>query len=159
MLVNDTITFSGLSPAVYNLSVTDANGCVVATQHTLSNPNNPCYVTLSLKLFIQGFYHSPAYMNAVIDPVTSPGICDTTSVELHDFHTPFSIQYKTTCYLDTTGNSQVVFPGSAWMNNYYIVVNSIETWSKYPVQLGEFNYFDFTVNPGPAFKNFGLKTD
>ena len=105
-------------------------------------------VTLNLKVFIQGFYLNNGIMNAVVDPINNPTLCDTIIVELHNASSPYNLEHSVKNTIDVNGNGQFIFPADVLTHSYYIVVrhrNSIETWSKTPVLFnGAVVNFDFT---------------
>ena len=107
-----------------------------------------CSVTLNLKLFIEGYYLGGDSMNAVVDPVNYPLLCDTIIVELHNAVTPYNIVYTLKGVIDIFGNGKFIFPLAALNESYYIVIkhrNAIETWSNLPVYLNNYHIaFDFT---------------
>ncbi len=155
-LASDSTTIANLFSGNYALYVVDSNGCYNTFQYNLSTPSNPCNVWINLKLFIQGFYQSPTQMSAVIDPTGAPGTTDAILVELHANQPPFAIAFSATGFLDTSGSCQVVFPGLAWANIYYLVVkhrNSLATWSKFPITIAETNFFNFSSSTVPAIRN------
>lgn len=107
---------------------------------------------VNLKAFIEGLYIGGGQMTSVlntIDPGTYPvNYCDTITVELHGASTPHNLIESKKVILLTNGNAEVQLPSSLNNNAYYIVVryrNSVETWSKQPVVLGNVTYFDFTT--------------
>jgi len=62
--------------------------------------------------------------------------------------TPYNILDTRTVILSTGGNATAQFPPALIGTNAFIVIrqrNSIETWSKLPVMLGQTTFFDFTV--------------
>ena len=107
----------------------------VASAATVVTVNN-CFNTLNLKAFIQGFYLGGGLQQAVLDPVASPTICDSITVELHSSTSPYALLYATKNVLATNGTGSFQFPAATLGNSYYVVIhhrNSIETWSKLPI--------------------------
>ena len=115
-----------------------------------------CSVTLQLKLFINGFYKGGGLMNATVDPINLPNICDTLIVELRNNSFPFSVNYTDTSILDISGNASFNFPQSQG-HSYFLAVhhrNSLETWSAFPVLFNAqtINY-SFADSIGKAYGN------
>ncbi|MBP6335678.1 MAG: hypothetical protein KA444_09425, partial [Bacteroidia bacterium] len=95
-----------------------------------------CFVTLNLKVMIEGFYLGNGRMAATIDSVNYPGVCDSLMVELHSSSAPFTQLYSDTTLIDIYGNGSFVFPGTLQNQSCYIVVrhrNTLETWTAFPV--------------------------
>ncbi|MFN8154026.1 MAG: PKD domain-containing protein [Bacteroidia bacterium] len=96
---------------------------------------NP-YITLNVKVFIEGFYNPVTNgLNAIADPM-HPAESDTISVALASAASPFNIVYTDEGIVGTNGNAQFNFPIAALNQSFYIVVrhrNAVETWSKTPV--------------------------
>ena len=107
-----------------------------------------CSVTLNIKMFIEGYYIGGNNMNAAVDPINYPTLCDTVVVELHDETSPFNLAHSIKSVIDITGNGQFIFPSTVLNGTFYIVIkhrNSIETWSKFPVFFNTQQVsFDFT---------------
>lgn len=161
-IVSAPISFSADSTGIdsigagsYTLIVTDANGCTSSQTVVVSDPANPCSVTLNLRLFIEGFYQSNGLMTGVL----SSSIADSVSIHLADTTAPYTVQHSAIGLMGVDGYTSVVFPPSVWNSSWYIVVNhrnSIETWSKSPVWIGggvvqqDFTDSSSSFAPAPA---------
>jgi hypothetical protein len=103
---------------------------------------------LQLRMFIQGFYIGGGLMNAVADPINTPLITDTISFSLmYNQITPITI-FQKKVVLTTDGFCNLTLPSFAYNHNYYLKINhrnTIETWSKLPVQLKTFNKYNFST--------------
>jgi PKD repeat protein len=144
-----TPTISVSTAGTFTVTVTDGNGCSGASP-SVSTTVNVCTLNLNLKAFIEGYYLPGGSMQAVLfnaGIVSDPLICDSIIVELHDQLNPVTIVSSNTVALHTNGWAQLTLPGAFIGGNYYIVIrsrNTIETWSKLPVTLGNNTTFDFT---------------
>lgn len=88
--------------------------------------------TLSVKMFIEGFYLGSSTMIGVI----SPTVTDTVTIELASATTPFSILYSDKKTISPSGIGSFLFPTAPQGTSYYIVIkhrNGLETWSSSPV--------------------------
>lgn len=129
----DSTGIDSLVAGNYTLQITDAYGCVVNSTYPLQDPLNPCSVTISLRLFLEGFYTGSNTMTAVINQ--SAQLTDSVRLELRDTIAPFAIQHVGTGVVNSSGYVDFVFPPTLWQQSYFLVVkhrNSIETWSKIP---------------------------
>lgn len=111
---------------------------------------------LSVKCFIQSFYSGGGLMRPVLanqlQPST-PGICDTITVELHSASSPYAL--VASAYKVIGQNGIVTCPFTVNAGNYYIVVkhrNALQTWSAAPVSLTTYNTgYDFTIAASQAY--------
>lgn len=151
----DSTGIDSIGAGSYTLIVTDANGCTSSQMVVVSDPANPCSVTLNLRLFIEGFYQSNGLMTGVL----SSSIADSVSIHLADTTAPYTVQHSAIGLMGVDGYTSVVFPPSVWNSSWYIVVNhrnSIETWSKSPVWIGggvvqqDFTDSSSSFSPPPA---------
>ncbi len=141
------------------LTVTDITGCYANDFQTIYV--NHCYKTLSLKLFLQGYYLSgtqtmtSALLNQGQNNTSTQ--TDTVTVELHDVMMPQNIIATSKGVVNTDGTMACNFYNlPSYTMGYYIVVkhrNSIETWSN---GLLMFNYmnqanYDFTTAASQAY--------
>ena len=107
-------------------------------------------INLHVDVFIQGFYLGSGVMTPVLynnGLSTNINDVDSIRVELHDAVMPYGLVATANGILKTNGNLDVEFPPTLLNGSYYIVIkhrNSIETWSKYPVQLVNPTNYDFT---------------
>ena len=101
-----------------------------------------------LRMFIQGFYIGGGFMNAVADPINAPLVTDTISFSLMSNQlVPVTI-FQKNVLLSTDGFCNLTLPSFAYNQNYYLKINhrnSIETWSKLPIQLKTFNKYIFST--------------
>ncbi len=137
----------------YSVTVTSAAGCTRTSLNTAVTVNN-CSVTLNIKLFIEGFFKSGGTLEATVDPVLYPALCDTIIVELHNTVSPYSTVYSVQGVINTTGNGSFIFPGGALGNSYYLAIrhrNALETWSASPVLISGTTAYDFTTAANKAF--------
>jgi hypothetical protein len=135
-LTGDSTGIDGIPSGNYQLVITDNNGCVTTNNYVLVDPPNPCSISISLRLFIEGFYGGNQTMTAVAN--ASTGIADTVTLELHEIVAPYGIIQSASSAIDTSGWGEFVFPASLWQQSFYIVIkhrNSLETWSKTPFYL------------------------
>jgi len=130
---NDSTGLDSLIAGTYHLQVTDNNGCVTTRNYPVQDPPNPCSVTISLRLFIEGFYTGAQTMASVVNPGLQ--LTDTVYLELRSTTTPYSLMHNGSGVVNSNGYVDFIFPPSLWQQSYYLVLkhrNSIETWSKTP---------------------------
>jgi len=156
---NSNATFNQLSSTSINttvpvgvntgvISLTQANGCSTQSSSIfiLSNPTN---VTLTVRAFIQGFYLGGGQMNAVLNPEALPLVTDSITLYVMSTLYPHSEIINRTAVINTNGYASFILPSTFANNSYYLVLkhrNSIETWSKSPVFIGNGTAnFDFTI--------------
>ncbi len=163
-----------LQSGTYTAIATDLQGCsssdtALITQGISEICNNNiddncngfidegCSVTLNLKVLFEGFYLSNGIMNAVIDPLTYPNLCDTVTVELHNPTSPYQLAVNDKKTIDINGNGQFSFPASVFNQSYYIVIkhrNTLETWSSNTVLFNNpVTNYDFSVSANMAYGN------
>ncbi len=114
-----------------------------------------CSASLSLKLFIEGFYRGSGIMQAVAEPVLHPEVCDTVIVSIADYNFPDSIFRSTKGILDTSGNGLFTFD-EVPPSNYFIVVkhrNAMETWSNTSIPSSPSMMYDFSTDGAKAYGN------
>ncbi|MBK9637324.1 MAG: choice-of-anchor B family protein [Bacteroidetes bacterium] len=132
-MVPDSTGIDSLIAGIYQLQITDNNGCVKTSSYSMLDPLNPCSVTISLRLFVEGFYTGSNTMTPVVNSTLQ--LTDTIHFELRDPNAPYAVQHTATGVVNSSGYIDFVFPPSLWQQSYYMVVkhrNSIETWSKTP---------------------------
>ncbi len=135
--INDTITGCFLTitgnGTIRNRSL--SSNCPLGYQ-VITSP------TLNLKVFFESYYAGNNSMLAIVDPINSPTVFDTITVELHHTFYPFNLAYKTKGIISTHGKGQFSYPSSVLSQSFYLAIrcrNSVETWSKNPV------LFDSTI--------------
>lgn len=151
----DSTGLDSIGAGFYILNVTDANGCTASGSIVVTDPQNPCLVTLNLRLFIEGFYQGNESMAGILNSTST----DSVMIHLADTAAPYTIQYTATGIVDVNGYVSLVYPAPVWNKSWYVVINhrnSIETWSKVPLWIGGgVVQQDFTDNsssfaPSPA---------
>jgi hypothetical protein len=109
--------------------------------------NAPCQ-SISLNLFIQGYYQSAGTMNPVLfnQGITSNlNVTDSIQVELRSAVVPYTLIAQTKALLNVNGTVSCHFLAASGL--YYIVIrhrNGVQTWSASPINVG----------PGSVFYNF-----
>lgn len=101
-----------------------------------------------LRMFIQGFYLGGGLMNAVVDPINFPLVTDTISISLMSNEIVPIAVFQKKILLNTNGFTYLTLPAFVYKHKYYLKINhrnTIETWSKLPLQFKTFNKFDFTT--------------
>lgn len=143
------------------IKLTNSDGCFTSTSNPfgVGVPTPSCNVTI--KIFIEGLYTNNNVLIPVSDAVNAPSTADTISVSLYSSSFPYNFITTRKAVLNVTGNATVSFPSVYSGGSYYLVVNhrnSIETWSKNPVQLplGGINYNFASPNSSQRSKNNGI---
>jgi uncharacterized repeat protein (TIGR03803 family) len=116
--------------------------------------NGLCITIVNVKAFIQGFYVGGGAMNATVDPMGYPALCDTILVRLASDVYPYTVLFEDTAYLQTDGTLEASFPAAASGNSYYLVLkhrNALETWSAAPVVVSNNMLFDFSTAAAQAY--------
>ena len=108
------------------------------------------FVTLNMKLFIEGFYDAGTNMMApAIDAAAYPTLADTITLSLAQPTSPYNLVYTDKKVVSTNGQVSFTFPLAILNQSYYLVIkhrNSLETWSKNPVLFNTANKsFDVTA--------------
>jgi len=132
----DTMQTGSLSPGQYALVVSDAKGCTLTSTVTVPPAPNPCAITITMRLFIEGFYLINGTMRAVSGG--DPSHSDTILLELREPIAPYTVVASSYGIVDTSGWVVFSFPGSLWQQSLYLVLkhrNSVETWSSSPLHL------------------------
>lgn len=121
------------------------------TVHRISNFPCSADVSLQLGLFIQGLYEAngemtPVLLNSGIS--TNSSECDSITVELRNPLNTSEIIDSWKTILHTDGNTTVYLPDTYLGQSYYLCIrhrNSVETWSKTPITISQFNSYDFRI--------------
>ncbi len=150
-------TYTASQSGNYTVTVTNRQACTATSSQVnllfdLTTPT--CPTMLSMKIFLEGFYLGSRTMIATVDPETYPTLCDTITAELHNVNPPYGLVYSSKSTISTSGQGTFQFPPSATGNNYYIAIqhrNSIETWSKFPVQFITSTTYDFSTSATKAY--------
>lgn len=135
----------------YQVVVTAPNGCTATAPLSVDVVLCASAATVNLKAYIQGYMNGPATMSALLfnnGLSSDPQACDSLTVELRSPANPSLVQFSSSTLLSTGGVATASFPPAVYGNTYYLVVrsrNGIETWSKWPVQLGAVSVFDMTA--------------
>ena len=91
----------------------------------------------------------PALFNAGVS--SDAFIADSIIIVFHLGNAPYLADTSIATIVDINGNASVALPSSMMGNPYYITIvhrNSIETWTKLPVELGALTNVDFnTIKP------------
>jgi hypothetical protein len=117
------------------------------------------YITLDLKLYLEGYYTGNSTMAATLfnlDLSQDQTATDSITVKLWS---PGSLQntnpdYTISAILHTDGTASVQFPAAVNGNSFYIAVahrNSIETWSKDPLLMNINTAYDFSTAQNKAY--------
>ncbi len=135
----------------YYVKETSANGCT-SNSTIIPVTSNYCNFSISTKVLIEGFYIGNGMMNAVVDPLNHPMLCDTVEMSLSQPVPPFAILYADKKVVATNGNATFNFNTMPYYGSYYLVFrhrNSLETWSASPVMIAApVTTFDFSTPSG-----------
>lgn len=151
----DTVEVDSLPSGSYTWVVTDANGCNLSGLTVLTQPANPCQVTVSVRLFIEGFYDGSETMRSL--PGLPGAFTDTLMLQVRSSTPPYSLMLEESGLVDTTGWAIFSFSATLWQQSVYFVLrhrNALETWSKSPVFIpsGVKNYiWSENINPPPSY--------
>ncbi len=121
----------------YSVKETSANGCT-SNSAVIPVTTNYCSFSISTKVLIEGFYIGNGMMNAVVDPVNHPMLCDTVEMSLAQPVPPHTILYSDKKVVATNGNATFNFNTLPDYASYYLVFrhrNSLESWSFSPVMI------------------------
>ena len=132
LLAGDTATLANVGAGLYQLVLTDNNGCSSQSTYTVNNPANPCSVLISMRVFVEGLYTGLQSMQ----PLLSGAATDTLVLQLRQAQAPFALLASSTATVSTTGWVTFTFPPSLWQQTCYLVIrhrNALETWSKVPL--------------------------
>ncbi|MCX6291675.1 MAG: proprotein convertase P-domain-containing protein [Bacteroidetes bacterium] len=146
-----------------------ATGC--STIQPVNVTVNTCGVTLNLKMFIQGYYSSPATLTPMDNFANGgclfvnglsldPNDADSVTISLVDsvmYVNTFDVVASTieshTAVMHTDGTVSIPFTAVGGNTNYIKVTHrsAIETWSANTVPLIGTTLYDFTIGQGQAF--------
>jgi hypothetical protein len=100
----------------------------------------PCASTVSLKLYIEGYYVDSGRMTTVLlnhGQSASTTLTDSIDVELHQSVSPYGLISTIRVALNTNGTAIATFPSVN--GSYYVAIkhhNALQTWSATPVLIG-----------------------
>ena len=136
--------------------ITVTKACNTASSSVNYTVIPPVY-TLTLKVFIEGFYRGSGLLQASVNPNLYPTVCDTVTVQIAQSIPPFTVLYSDKKVINTSGTGTFTFSGINSGGSYYIIVkhrNSIRTWSESPITLtGTSASYDFTNIISKAYGN------
>ncbi len=118
---------------------------------------NTSPVTVNLRVFIQGYYKSTGVMQAVINGVNYPTLCDSITLELHATTGQHALVQSVKGTIDVNGYGNFVFSPTIFLGSYYLVVrhrSALEVWSTSPVLFNSLSVsYSFTDAIGKAYGN------
>ncbi|MBK7762072.1 MAG: hypothetical protein IPI46_01710 [Bacteroidetes bacterium] len=116
----------------------------------------PCASTVSLKLYIEGYYLDSGKMAAVLynhGETDNATITDSVELALHNDTAPYALVTTQKVGLFTNGTILATFPSIT--GTYYVAVkhsSAVQTWSAIPLTLGPNPaVYDFTNSASQAF--------
>lgn len=140
---------AGIGTHTITYSVVDSNGCYSEASATIDVVD--AYLTLNLKVFIEGFYRGNGTMTELI----GPGSTDMIDVWLVPSDTNDQNVFPSGGQLSNTGEGQFLYSGVPMGGSYYVVVyhrNSLETWSSTPLVVNNDTLsYDFTTAATKAY--------
>ncbi|MBK7030467.1 MAG: hypothetical protein IPH45_15250 [Bacteroidales bacterium] len=134
------------------------NDCDGITDTIAGNPVCPQFITLNLKLFLQGYYTGANTMRASLyDLAISTNPTETDSV-VFNLWSPANLSnpapdYSATAIVHSNGEVIVQYPSEVIGGSFFIAVrhrNHLETWSKTPITLTGSTTYHFD-SPVKAF--------
>ncbi len=156
-IFDPSIAGAGIHSITY--TYTDGNGCSYSISQLVEVIVCPLYATLSLKVFLEGFYSDISTMRAnIYDLGISNDDTETDTIQVNIW-SPSRLSeaepdYTVSTVLHTNGMAEIQFPASVIGNSFYIAVkhrNHLETWSKLPLVFSGSNAYDFSSNLNQAF--------
>ncbi len=118
----------------------------------------PCASTVSLKVYIEGYYVDSGKMTTVLlnhGLIASTTTTDSINVELHSATAPFGLVASVRTALNTNGTAIATYPSISGL--YYLAIrhpSAVTTWSALPVSIGALpTSYDFTNAASKAFGN------
>jgi len=145
-----TYTASG----IYTHTVQTATGCDSIL--TLDLTVIPCSATLSIKLYLEGYYDASGVMRPVLmnqGMGNDPNVTDSVEVTLYEANAPYSSVLNSKLPISINGVCELSTGSLTGL--YYIGVkhrNTIHTWSSVPVLVGNGNIsYDFSTAATQAF--------
>ncbi len=118
---------------------------------------NYCAFNMTIKVFIEGFYLGNNMMNATVNSVNYPTLCDTMIMELAQPNYPYDILYIDKSVIDINGNGIFHFTTTPDYDRYYLILrhrNAIETWSSSPVPVKDLlSDYHFNTSINQAYGN------
>ena len=151
--------------------IDDGNACtldVCNSTNGIISHNNICFVNLSLRLYIEGYYSGSGVMeNASSLPFggclyhtglsTNPLDADIVNVSLMTASFPHTLVDSKVGFLKTSGDVLVTFGSAVNIgSSYYIKVtqrNCVETWSALPVTMNLISTYYFNTAINQAYGN------
>ncbi|MBK6505978.1 MAG: beta-lactamase family protein [Ignavibacteria bacterium] len=148
MLFDTTLNMS-ITVLVNQLGVNPVAIAVALLNTVLRNPLPQIGVDLTLSAIIEGFYDNS---------YEKMRMSDTATVFIRNSFFPYTIVDSSTAILDSSTFSGLFRLQKVTSGNYYITLkhrNSIETWSKLPVNLtaGSADQYEFVSNQSTAYGN------
>ncbi|MEP7264586.1 MAG: hypothetical protein ABI772_08810 [Bacteroidota bacterium] len=162
---NGTFNNNSLLNAVYTPGSSDiVNGAVTLTLH--STDVAPCNLSdtdqmvvnifpdglLAVKIYIEGMYTYPGNVASLfLNNMSADSLrADSVTFSFHDTIPPYASNGNFNTVVGTNGIAIISVPAAYAGHSYYIAVNhrnSIETWTKNPVNISSFGLIDFTASP------------
>lgn len=116
-----------------------------------------CSLSLTVKLFLDGFYRGNGRLAAVANPLSDSLHCDTITVSLCSSTAPYQAIFSQQGVISTNGNLSINVPSTINGGNYFIRINHrncLETWSATTIALNSSSaLYDFTLSANSAYGN------
>ncbi len=152
--LSSTFIFNSDAQVTATVPLGNSNGLISLTTPCGTATSSTSFantVAVGLKVFIEGFYTGGGQMTGVL----SPAVCDTITVSLASSGSPYTILYTVKGTINPSGDGSFNFPGTAFGNSFYLVINhrnTLETWSATPLALpAAVNNYDFTTTAAQAY--------
>jgi hypothetical protein len=150
---------AGAGTHTITYTYTNENGCTNSSSQQVTVTVCPTFVTLNLKLFLEGFYLGGSTMITNLFDLglsADPTATDNITVNLwspSNLASP-TPDYTLSAILHSDGTATMQFPAAVNGNNWYIAVkhrNSLETWSKTDILFSTTTSYDFSTSLVQAY--------
>jgi len=161
--IGQTISISNVSSihsGVYTARAYRSGGtiCDTSVGANVSVSVLPCASTVSLKVYIEGYYVDSGRMTTKLlnhGLSSSTNYVDSIDIELHQSTSPYALVASTRAALNTNGTAIATYPSVN--GTYYLAVkhnSAVQTWSATPVVIGAApTSYDFTNLASKAYGN------